>query len=106
MAQDPKGDTVYYASLIGPMRGAYYPLPQLHGHTIEARAEARRAALTTSKLRNLWANIFTEEDVDRQIKEYGEGFKLPHLMAARLDYDSYQVQCAGRGVAWSHEVAS
>jgi anaerobic selenocysteine-containing dehydrogenase len=72
-----------YASLIGPLRGIYYPLP-------EASRDQQRVMMNTSRLKNLWHSIYDEAEVDRQLKEYG-GVKLPPDFAKKLDYDSFEV---------------
>lgn len=72
-----------YASLIGPLLGIYYPLPF-------EDEEKNRLALNTSRLKNLWCRVYSEEEVNRQIKSFG-GIKLPVSQASNLDYDSAAV---------------
>jgi hypothetical protein len=73
-----------YASLIGPLLGVYYPLPE----GLNPRQE--RIAMNTSRLKLLWHNVYDEGEVDSQIREFG-GTKLPDSCAKNLDYDSYEV---------------
>lgn len=74
----------YYASLIGPLLGVYYPLSN------EFDSVQRRMALNTSKLRMLWHSIYTTEEVDQSIQIWG-GVKLPDEFAKKLDYGSHAV---------------
>lgn len=64
-----------YASLTGPLIGVYVPLPS------DSESE-NRVMLNDSKLAKLWCAVYTEDEVDHQIKEYG-GVKLPrsHVLA-------------------------
>ena len=73
----------HYASLIGPLLDIYYPLP----FEDETR---NRIALNTSKLGRLWCTIYTEEEVDDCIKNFG-GIKLSEYYAERLDYNYDEV---------------
>lgn len=75
----------HYASLVGPLLGLYYPLPP----NCETD-EQRRLALATSKLKHLWCAIYTEAEVDDQVKHFGVA-KLPDSFSRKLDYDYDQV---------------
>lgn len=68
----------YYASLIGPLFGLYYPLPP----DLE-NEELMRVALNTSRLKDLWCSIYTKEETERQIGKYG-GLILPNAIAYNL----------------------
>jgi hypothetical protein len=76
MAQNAR----FYASLIGPLLGVYYPLP----FTSQVQ---NRIALSTSRLKDLWCSVYPDFEVDLQIKQFG-GLKLPETFAQWLDYDS------------------
>lgn len=78
----------YYASLVGPLLGVYYPLPFDDEGT-------NRIALNTSRLQRLWHSVYRREGVEAQIELYG-GVMLPDEYARRLDYDSYKVGCYER----------
>jgi hypothetical protein len=78
----------FYASLVGPLLGVYYPLP----FTNEFEC---RAALNCSKLRHLWCRILSREEVAQDLAEYG-GVVLPDEFAMKLDYDSHAVLSAQR----------
>lgn len=80
-----------YVSLIGPFLGAYFPLPD----ELESEAE-QRMAVHTSRLQPIWCSIYTEAEVDYQIKRFG-GHKLPDEFASKLDYDSHKVEMAKPG---------
>lgn len=73
-----------YASLVGPLLGLYLEAPD----EVQTPNEFS-AALTNSKLRYLWCSIYTREQVERQIKDYGGAF-LPSENAAHFwnDVDS------------------
>ena len=73
-----------YASLIGPLLGLYYPLP-------DEPETVQRTMLSTSRLKNLWCSIYPESIVDDTIIRFG-GSKLPDKYAKKLDYDSFQVE--------------
>lgn len=73
----------HYASLIGPLLGCYYELPT-------EDPLKNRIAMQTSRLKNLWHHIYTEDEVNHQIEMFG-GIKLPKLP---LDYDSTTVNLA------------
>jgi hypothetical protein len=73
-----------YASLMGPMLGVYYPLP--FDNELQ-----NRAALNTSRLSKLWCSVYTRDEVERQIKDFG-GLILPDEFAGRLDYDAFAVE--------------
>lgn len=75
----------FYASLIGPLLGLYYPLPK----ECETRAQ-QYAAMNSSRLGPLWHSLYDEAEVDRQIAEHG-GVKLPDAFASRLDYKHHEV---------------
>jgi hypothetical protein len=76
-----------YASLIGPLFGTYYPLP-------DALDEMQcRIALNSSRLARLWASVYTRAEVDKQIAEWG-GIILPDSLAAHLDYNYHLVEKA------------
>lgn len=77
--------TAYYASLIGPLRGLYYPIPD----ELDTD-ELRRAGMFTSRLKDLWHSIYPAAEVQRQVAEFG-GTILPDDFARRLDYDSHKV---------------
>lgn len=81
-----------YASLIGPLLGLYYPLPNFVDNDA-LNDFAQRTALNTSKLKNLWCAIYDDADVDAQIAEYG-GYRLPTSCAHQLDYDAHAVASA------------
>jgi hypothetical protein len=70
----------YYASLVGPLVGLYYPMPS------ELSYEQCHHAMNTSKLAKLWCAIYTEEQVDGFLVKYG-GQKLNSVRASTLDYD-------------------
>lgn len=76
----------FYASLIGPLLGLYYPLPQV----FDDSPERQRLAMNSSRLAKLWHSVYSSDEVDRQIKEFG-GLKLPDEFARRLDYDHHAV---------------
>lgn len=78
-----------YASLVGPLLGLYYPLPNFIENA-QLNDIAQRTALYTSKLARLWCAIYDEGDVDVQIAEHG-GYRLPSNCASQLDYDAYAV---------------
>lgn len=80
----------YYASLIGPLFGLYYPLPP----DLE-NEELMRVALNTSRLKDLWCSIYTKEETERQIGKYG-GLILPNAIAYNLDYSSHEVELVRR----------
>lgn len=83
----------YYASLTGPLLGLYFPLPdQL------ATREQRWLAMNSSKLAKLWCSVYDEQEVDRQIKQFG-GEKLSDRLSRSLDYDHHTVFGAGGLVA-------
>jgi hypothetical protein len=73
-----------YASLVGPLLGLYYPMPV--DDVIEARI-----ACKTSKLTKLWCCIYTVEQMEANIKQFG-GMILPDRFANLLDYDTYAVE--------------
>lgn len=74
-----------YASLVGPLLGVYYPLPD------ELDTELlQRLAMNSSRLSKIWYSVYTEAEVDRQITEFG-GTKLPDSTADNLDYDSHTI---------------
>lgn len=72
-----------YASLVGPLLGLYYPLPD--GTELQ-----QRLMLNTSRLRGLWCAVYDEGEVDRMLLTHG-GEKLPESMAKQLDYDHHKV---------------
>jgi hypothetical protein len=69
-----------YASLTGPLLGLYYPLPFV-------QEDANRAALNSSRLKSLWCDIYSAEQADELIKQFG-GRKLENVYAQQLDYAS------------------
>jgi hypothetical protein len=73
-----------YASLMGPLLGLYYPLP------FESEYK-NRIALNTSRLKSLWCSVYSREQVEVQVKQYG-GIILPDNFARKLDYDSHAVE--------------
>lgn len=75
-----------YASLTGPLIGLYYPLPFDDERIC-------RVALNTSKLAKLWCAVYTREQVDSAIAEFG-GARLADKFAGNLDYDSHAVSTA------------
>lgn len=77
-----------YASLMGPLLGVYYPLP------FESEGK-NRIALNTSRLKGVWCSVYSREEVEMQIQQFG-GVMLPDEFANRLDYDSFAVE---RGAA-------
>jgi hypothetical protein len=81
----------FYASLVGPLLGVYYPLPLAFTNS------QCRAALNTSRLRNLWHSVYTGAEVTKQIAQFG-GVALAVSFADKLDYDSHIVaEWAGAG---------
>ena len=74
----------YYASLMGPLLGLYYPLPF-------DNERQNRIALNTSRLKGLWCSVYTRKDVEDQIRQFG-GMMLPDEFANKLDYDSFAVE--------------
>ncbi len=74
----------YYASLMGPLLGVYYPLPF-------QQERKNRAALNTSRLKSLWCSVYSREEVERQVKQFG-GYIMPDEFADKLDYDSFAVE--------------
>jgi hypothetical protein len=77
-----------YASLVGPLQGLYHPLPP---------AENEREAhlmLNTSKLRELWCSVYTEEHVDANVVKWPHSVKLPDHFATYFDFDSFAVDKA------------
>lgn len=74
----------YYASLMGPLLGIYYPLPF-------DNERQNRIVLNTSKLSKLWCSVYTRNEVEEQIKRFG-GQMLPDEFANKLDYDSFAVE--------------
>jgi hypothetical protein len=79
--------TKYYASLVGPLLGAYYPLP------FEDEND-NRVALNTSRLKSLWCSVYTYEQVIENVDRFGEGPILDDSFAEKLDYDSFVVEQA------------
>jgi hypothetical protein len=85
-----------YASLIGPLLGLYFPLP-------DAPEAVQRVMMNTSRLKNLWHSIYTEEQAKDGVEKFG-GALLPDSQAKALDYSSFEVQkaqeeCERRGGA-------
>lgn len=77
----------YYASLIGPLRGVYYPLPD------ELASEGkRRMAMNTCRLKDMWHSIYLAADVQRQALDFYDSVVLPDDFAKKLDYDSHAVE--------------
>ncbi len=74
----------YYASLMGPLLGVYYPLPF-------DNERQNRVALNTSRLSKLWCSVYTRKEVEEQIEQFG-GVMLPDEFANKLDYDSFAVE--------------
>jgi len=71
---------IYYASLTRALMSLYYP--------IEAENEdIARRMIATSSLSKMWCSVYTEEQVDEFIKNYG-GHKLT---VRQLDYDYHRV---------------
>jgi hypothetical protein len=89
---EERNSSQLYASLVGPLLGVYYPLP------LQFNNAQCRAALNTSRLKNLWHSVYTAAEVQRQIAAYG-GIALDAGFADKLDYDSHIVaEWAGVGV--------
>lgn len=78
-------ETRYYASLIGPMLGLYYPMPAGFN-----KAQCR-AAMNSSRMKSLWMSVYPRDEVVKQIEEFG-GLMLPDQFAKQLDYDSAVVE--------------
>jgi hypothetical protein len=76
-------DKFYYASLMGPLLGVYYPLPF-------DNERQNRTALNTSRLSKLWCAVYTRHEVEDRIKQFG-GVILPDEFASKLHYDSFAV---------------
>lgn len=74
----------YYASLVKSLFGLYYPV---RADSIE---EAR-AKMATSDLKSHWCSVYTSEEVDRQITEFGHGAKLPEYLVEVLSYDHFEL---------------
>lgn len=77
--------TRFYASLIGPLLGCYYPMPP------DFNKAQCRAAMNSSRLKPLWMSIYPRNEVVEAIQKFG-GLMLPDEFAARLDYDSEVVE--------------
>lgn len=75
-----------YASLVGPLIGLYFPLP-------DAPEYVQREMLHSSRLKNLWCAIYTEDQARDQVATYG-GFLLPDSHADALDYNGDAVRKA------------
>lgn len=58
-----------YATLIGPLHGLYFPLP-------DGTEKQHRDMLNSSALKDLWCALYDEETVDQLMSVYG-GIKLP-----------------------------
>lgn len=81
-----------YVSLTGPLLGIYFPVSDDWNE-----AQIRRA-LNTSRLKNLWCSVYPRKEVFSQIIAYG-GQILPDNFINMLDYDSFEVEKAGKGEA-------
>lgn len=68
----------YYASLVGPLLGLYFPLP------FEEK-DLNRRALRSSKLKHLWCAIYSRVEVEQHIRMYG-GQILADRFIDQLDY--------------------
>ena len=69
----------FYASLIGPLRGYYLELPKEITSTVQGRL-----AMNTSRLSDMYFEVYTEEKTLELIDDYG-GARLPMLQGV-LDY--------------------
>lgn len=72
-----------YASSMGPLLGLYYPLP------FDNELQNRKA-LNTSRLSKVWCSVYSRDQVEEQIKQFG-GLMLPDEFATKLDYDAFAV---------------
>lgn len=82
--------SAYYASLIGPLDGLYFPLPD---DLMESGMHPQHAfgpALNSSRLSRLWCSIYTREKARELVERFG-GTLLPDTFAGRLDYDHHAV---------------
>lgn len=75
----------YYASLVGPLLGLYFPLPP----ELETEVQ-RRLGLITSGLKLKWCGIYPEQDTRDMVDRFG-GVILPDHFAKQLDYDHFEV---------------
>lgn len=75
----------HYVSLIGPLVGIMYPLPDDLG-----TERQRRTAVHTSRLGKLWHSIYTRDEVLEQQQRFPLTI-LPDEFARKLDYDSLEV---------------
>ena len=66
-----------YASLTGPLLGVYFPLP-------EGDESEQRELLNSSKLKNIWCAIYTEDHVDDLARNHPGIIKLPKPFAMKL----------------------
>ena len=74
----------FYASLIGPLLGVYYPVNAKDEHTA-------RLMLNSSKLAKLWCGIYDPEMTQGLICDHG-GIMLDDAYAQRLDYNCHFVE--------------
>ena len=87
----------FYASLVGPMMGAYYPLPPIEKMIDEFGVHHYNnlygALLNHSRLKSLWCAIYTEDEVNRHLDDYPNTFILPSYLTDRLweDHDHHAV---------------
>ncbi len=75
---------ILYASLVKSLNGLYYPIE------CESELEAR-LKMNCSDMASQWCSIYTEEQVDGFIKEYG-GIKLPLQFTGIMCFDYHKVQ--------------
>lgn len=86
-----------YASLVGPLMDLYYPLP-FDDEILN------RVALNSSRLKSLWCSVYTEDQVNKMVLQYG-GTKLPDKFANNLDYNAYEVQMCKNEITTSGNTA-
>lgn len=83
----------YYASLIGPLCGVFFPLPLDGAPNLEIAKMVGGIMLNTSRLKSQWHTTYDRAEVERQITEFGNHCTmLPDAYASQLDYNSHEVQ--------------